>query len=226
MEEIILNAEIRKELGRAKVKDLRDQGFIPAVLYKQADSTAIKISSGELLRLLHQHRIENAVVSLKFKDNKQGNLRPCLIKEIQYNPVHGDIVHMDFNEISLTQMIKVHVPVTAKGEPVGVKQDGGSLEHVLWEIEVECLPTNIPKEIEVDVSQLKIGDAVHLSDIKLPEGIKPLLEPEAVILHVVAPMKEEVPAETIEGEEKKEPEVIKEKKEAPPEEQEDKEEKK
>lgn len=215
MEEIILNAESRKELGRGKVNDLRDNGFIPAVVYKRSAAQAVKIFSGELIRLLHQHRIENAVVNLRIKDDKQEKSMPCLIKEIQYDPVRGNIIHVDFNEISLTQMIKVNVPVVAKGDPVGVKQDGGSLEHILWEIEVECLPTNIPGEIEVDVSQLKIGDAVHLKDIKLPQGIKPSLEPEAVILHVVAPMKEEAPVEAIEGEEKKEPEVIKEKKETP-----------
>jgi len=224
MEEIILSAELREELGRGKVKDLRDNGFTPAVIYKQSKSEPVKISTGELIRFLHHHRLENTVINLKFKsDNKT---KPCLIKEVQYDPVHGNIIHVDFNEISLTETIKVNVPVTAKGDPVGVKQDGGSLEHVLWEIEVECLPTNIPSEIEVDVSQLKIGDAIHLKDINLPGGIKPLIDQDAVILHVVAPMKEEAPAEVIEGEEKKEPEVIKEKKEAPAEGQEQEEEKK
>ena len=215
MEEIILNAEAREDIGRAKVKDLRDKGFIPAVIYAAGKKALpLKVSSGELIRLVHQHRIEGVIINLKIKDDKQKG-RPCLIKEIQYDPVHSNIVHVDFNEISLTKEIKVSVPVVAKGEPVGVKQEGGSLEHILWEIEVECLPTAIPKNIEVDVSPLKTGDSIHIKDLIIPSGVKVLNDPTAIVLSVAAPMKEEVVAPAVEGEEKLEPEVIKEKKEVP-----------
>jgi len=217
MEEIFLDAEPRQELGRGKVKSLRDEGFIPAVVYAGGkEAQAIKVDHSQLLRLMHQHHIENAVINLRIKDDKKNKPKPCLIKEIQYHPVGGNIIHLDFNQISLDKAIKVNVPVAVKGEAVGVKQDGGSLEQILWEIEVECLPTEIPKEIEVDVANLKIGDAVHLKDISLPSGVKVLSELDTVILHITAPMKEEVaPAEEAVTEEKKEPEVIKEKKEAP-----------
>lgn len=216
MEDIFLDVELRKETGRGKVKDLRDEGFIPAVIYKEGkESFPVKASHRDVIRLLHQHRLENVVINLRIKDDKKGKARSCLIKEIQYEPVHGDIMHVDFNEISLTKSIKVNVPVVAKGEPIGVKQEGGSLEHVLWEIEIECLPTNIPKDIEVSVSQLKIGEAIHIKDIAFPANIKVLNNPEAVVLSVASPIKEEVPAEAVEGEEKQEPEVIKEKKEVP-----------
>jgi len=216
MEEIFLNAQPREEIGRAKVKDLRSQGFIPAVVYAEGkESLAIKVSHHELLQLVHQHRIEGIVINLKIKDDKKQKARPCLIKEIQYDPVHDDIIHVDFNEISLTQEIKVNVPVVAKGESVGVKQEGGSLEHILWEIEVECLPTNIPKNIEVDVTQLKIGDSIHIKDLILPSGVKVLNDPGAIVLSIAAPMKEEVPVAPVEGEEIQEPEVIKEKKPVP-----------
>ena len=215
MDEIFLEAQLREELGRGKVKDLRERDFIPAVIYAEGKSSqALKVSNRELIRLIHQHRIESAVINLKIKDDKNQKPRPCLIKEIQYDPVKGNILHVDFNEISLTKAIKVNVPVVSKGEPVGVKQEGGSLEHILWEIEVECLPTELPKEIEVDVSQLKIGDAIHIKDITFPVNIKVLNDPEAIVLSVSAPLKEEVAAPE-EGEEKQEPEVIKEKKEAP-----------
>ncbi|MFH1441912.1 MAG: 50S ribosomal protein L25 [Candidatus Omnitrophota bacterium] len=215
MEELTLDAELRQEIGSAKARDLRRAGFIPAVIYKAGEkSEPIKVPSRQLIRLLHQHRLENALIKLKIKSGKQEKDKVCLIKEIQHDPVHDNIVHVDFNEISLTQAIKVNVPVVAKGEPVGVKQEGGSLEHVLWEIEVECLPTSIPEELEVDASHLKIGDAIHVKDIVFPSGTKVLTEMDGVVMHVVAPMKEEVPAEgELEGEEKKEPEVIKEKKE-------------
>lgn len=216
MEEIFLDAELRGELGRGRAKDLRGKGLIPAVVYAEGKkSVAIKVSNSALLRLIHQRRIEGALINLRIKDDKKHASSSCLIKEIQYDPVHGDIIHVDFNEISLTKAIKVNVPVVAKGEPIGVKQEGGSLEHILWEVEVECLPTNIPKDIEVDVSSLKIGDAIHIKDITAPNGVKILNDPSGIVLSVTAPMKEEVPVAPVEGEEKQEPEVIKEKKEAP-----------
>jgi large subunit ribosomal protein L25 len=114
----------------------------------------------------------------------------------------------------LTKTIKVNVPVTVKGEPIGVKQEGGSLEHILWEIEVECLPMDIPKQIEVDVTQLKMGESIHVKDMALPVKVKVLNDPEAKVLSVVQPLKEEVVgAAAAEGEVPQEPEVIKEKKE-------------
>ncbi len=217
MEEIILEVELREELGRVKVKDLRTKGFIPAVVYAAGKaSQAIKVPRREFLHLLHQYHLENTLINLKIKDDKKQKARACLIKEIQHDPVIGDIIHLDFNEISLTKSIKVNVPVVTKGESIGVKQEGGSLEHILWEIEVECLPTDIPKQIEVDVTQLKMGDSVHIKDIILPGNVKVLNNPEAKVLSIVQPLKEEAAAAPeVEGEEIQEPEVIKEKKEVP-----------
>jgi len=213
MEEIFLEVEPREELGRSKVKSLRERKFIPAVIYAQGKAEAIKISQSLLLQLVHQHRIENVVLNLKIKKDTKQKSRPCLIKEIQYDPVKDNIIHVDFNEISLTKVIKVNVPVVAKGEPAGVKQEGGSLEHTLWEIEIECLPTDIPKEINVDISQLKIGQAIHIKDIQFPPKIKVLTDSEAIVFSVVEPLKEEVAVPVVEEEEGQEPEVIKEKKE-------------
>lgn len=214
MEEILLEAELREETGRAKANELRRKGFIPAVVYGEGKtSQAIKVPHRDLLRLMHEHRFENAVINLKIKDSKKAKSMPCLIKDVQYDPVRSNVVHVDFNEISLTKEIKVNIPVNVKGESIGVKNEGGSLEHILWEIEVECLPTDIPKGIDVDVSQLKIGDAIHIKDVKFPANVKVLSEPDSIILSVAAPMKEEVVVEE-EGEAKS-PEVIKEKKEVP-----------
>jgi len=217
MEEIILEIQSREEIGKGKVKDLREKGFIPAVIYAEGKkSLPVKISHRQLWQLIHQHRLEAMVINLRMQEDKKQKGKPCLIKEIQYDPVKGDIIHVDFNEISLTKVIKVNVPVVAKGEPAGVKQEGGSLEHILWEIEVECLPTDIPKDIEIDVSQLKIGDSIHIKDVVFPSNVKVLNSPDAIIFSVSAPIKEEeVAAPVVEGEEKQEPEVIKEKKEVP-----------
>ena len=163
MEELFLDAEIRQEIGRGKTKGLRDKGFIPAVIYADGkNALALKLSYRQLLQLVHQHRIEGVIINVNIKDDEKHKSHPCLIKEIQYGPVRGEIVHVDFNQISLTKAIKVNIPIVAKGEPVGVKLEGGSLEHILWEIEVECLPANLPKDIEVDVSSLKLGDSVHI----------------------------------------------------------------
>lgn len=216
MEEVFLEAELREQKGRAKIKDLKESGYLPAVVYSRGqDALSLKISRSALLKLVHHYRLENTIINLKIKDDKKAKGRPCLVKEIQYGPVSEDIIHVDFNEVSLTEAIKVNVPVETKGEAVGVKQEGGSLEHLLWEIEVECLPTSIPKNIEVDISALKMGEAIHVKDIAFPAGIKPLSDPAAIVLHIIAPMKEEAPAEAVEGEAKAEPEVIKEKKEVP-----------
>ncbi|MDP2905659.1 MAG: 50S ribosomal protein L25 [Candidatus Omnitrophota bacterium] len=228
MDEIILEAQLRTGIGRAQVKDLKEKGFIPAVVYFSGkESLPLQLPRKQFLHLMHEYHLESAVINLKIANDLKGKNRPCLVKEIQHDPVRGDIIHVDFNEISLTKAIKVKVPVVVKGEPVGVKQEGGSLEHVLWEIEIECLPTNIPKEIAVEVGPLKIGDAIHVKDIVVPAGVKILDDPSSIVLSVTEPMKEEVAVAPIEGEEKQEPEVIKEKKEVPAEgEAEDKEAKK
>jgi len=221
MEEIFLEIQPREETGKSKIKVLRKDGFIPAVVYTQGKKTeTVKVPTRDLLRLLHEHRSGSIIVNLKMKgEAKKAKERACLIKEVQYDPVKGDVIHVDFNQISLTKAIKVNVALVARGEPVGVKADGGTLEHLLWEIEVECLPTEIPKELEVDVSNLKIGDAIYVRDIKAPAGVKILNDSAAIVISVSAPAKEEIPVAPVEGEEKVEPEVIREKKEVPAEEE-------
>ncbi len=221
MEEIILEVGLREGQGKGRANALRRQGLIPAVVYGQGKkSQSITLKRTEFLRLIHQRRIETALINVKLKDeDKKVKEHTCVIKEIQYDPTIGDIIHVDFNRISLTKAIKVKVPVVAKGEPIGVKQEAGMLEHILWEIEVECLPKDIPQELEVDVSNLKINDVIQIKDIKVPEGVKVLNDPQAIVLSVVAPVKEEVIVPPEEARLKpEEPEVIKEKKEAPTEE--------
>jgi len=218
MEEIIMEAQVREEIRKGKLKVMRNLGFIPAVVYSEGKpAIPIKLSRHDFLYLIHHQQLENAIISLKIKDDKKKPVRSCMIKEMQNDPVKGDIVHLDLNEISLTKALKVNVPVVTTGESVGVKQDGGAIEHIMWEIEIECLPTAIPKNIEVDISALKIGDSIHVKDIKFPENLKVLSDQDAVVLSIASPMKEEVAA-PVEGEELKEPEVIKEKKPEPGEE--------
>ena len=214
-ETVVLEAQSRKEEGKSQAKALRRDGFIPAVVYGEGKQThSITLSHHDFVRLVHQHHhLESILVTLKIKGHGS---RKVLVKEIQYHPVHGDVVHIDFQEISLTEKIKVNVGIVAKGEPVGVKQEEGVLNHLLWELEVECLPTQIPEEIHVDVSQLKIGDTIHVRDISLPDGVKSMVDADSIVFSVEPPIKEEeITPPPVEGEEITEPEVIKEKKEVP-----------
>jgi large subunit ribosomal protein L25 len=221
MERIVLQAQPRKELGKNKVNKLRRQGYIPAIVYSEDKKTeALKIAAVDFLKIVHQHHIENTVVNLKVNPtgtDKRQKEYACLVKEIQYEPVKADIMHIDFQRISLTETVKVEVPVVVKGEAVGVKQEDGVLEHILWELEIECLPAQIPEQIEIEVSNLKVNEVIQVKDIKTPTGVKILNPADSIILMVAAPKQQEVEAPVAEEEiqERAEPEVIKEKKEIP-----------
>jgi len=221
MEKIILNAEIREETGKSKTKKLRTADIVPAVVYKDGKgSVNLKVKYRDLYDILNTSAGENILVTLKIspKGDKKAKERTCIIKEIQRHPVREDIIHVDFNEISLTEEIKVKVPVHPHGEPEGVTKDEGVLDHPLWEVEVECLPTEIPEKIEVEVAHMKIGDTIYVKDLKVPPKVKILTDPELTVVSVVPPAKEEV-VEEVPGEGIEEPEVIaKGKKELPEEE--------
>jgi len=209
MEKIDLKAKIREELGKEAVKKLRQQGLIPAVAYKGKNSLNIKLSSKDFFEVIHTKAGENVIVNLQIESKKPS--RTTIIKEIQYRPVKGDILHVDFNEISLTEVLTVKVPIRVKGEAQGIKE-GGVLEHALWEVEVECLPTQIPQDFPVDVSPLNIGDSILVKDLQVPLDIKVLTDPGATVISLSAPrVLEEEEAVKPEGE-MVEPEVIMEKK--------------
>ena len=216
MKEVVLSANLREEIGSRRIKKIRKEGFIPGVVYGGSKAFPVKITRSSLIKFLHEYKGENVIINLEIAEEKnkaKGNT--VMIKEMQYDPVSEEIIHLDFNKISLTKTISVKVSVEPKGEAVGVKADGGSLNHVLWELELECLPKDMPKSIPVDVTALKIGDAIHIKDIKFPQGVIVKHEPDAIVLSVAAPVKEEeVAEEAALGEEgAAEPEVIKEKKE-------------
>lgn len=210
MEKISLTAKIREELGKEAVKKLRHQGLIPAVVYKGKNSLNIKVSSKDLWKILHTKAGENVIVDLTVEGAAKKASRTTVLKEIQYHPIKEDILHVDFNEISLTEVLTVKVSVAVKGEPEGIKE-GGVLEHVLWEIEIECLPAQIPENIPVDVSGLKIGDAILVKDLQIPSEIKVISDPETTVITLAVPHVEEPEEGAAEGE-MVEPEVIMEKK--------------
>ncbi len=215
MEKVHLDCLLREEIGRSKINVLRRNGFVPAIVYGQGDSPLpVKLSRSQLIKFMHAHHGgENMVITLvisgdeKKKSAKQE--KSVLIKDIQYEPVKDYILHIDFNQISLTKAIEVKIPIEAKGESQGVKQEGGVLNHILWELEVECLPTMIPEKIEVDVTNMIIGDDIHVKDLVVPEGVKVLSDAESMVFTLTPPKKEEIVEEVPEGEAATEPEVIK-----------------
>lgn len=210
---IILKAEVRTETGKAVAKDLRAKGIVPANVYSgSSGAISIQVPIGELAGALQTKAGENVLITLKISGGKSAiKEKTVLIKEIQREPIRDGILHVDFNEISLTETLKINVPLASKGEPIGVKVDGGVLEHIMWELQVECLPTDIPEKIEVDVSNLKLGESLHVKDIVVPEGVKILNDPELITMIVKAP-KVEAPKEEVEAEAGLEPELIRKKK--------------
>jgi large subunit ribosomal protein L25 len=212
MEQIQLDVQLRKQTGTSQVRKTRRQSFIPAVVYGGNEGPApIQADRKIYERIARQHQGENVVFSLNVLDGqKKLSSYPVIVRDVQLDPVHDNILHIDFHRIDMTKEIKVKVSVVTKGEAIGTKRDGGTLDHHLWELEVTCLPTNIPHHIEVDITNLGIHDAIHVKDLVLPAGVKTTQDPEAVVVSVVGAMKEITAAE--EGAAPAEVEVIKEKK--------------
>lgn len=211
MEQIPVNVNERIEIQHPSAKALRREGLIPAVVYHRGDPTvAVALAESDFFRVLHSEAGRNALVKLSIKNEKTEAARTVVVKEIQYHPLSGKALHVDFQEISLTEKIQVMLQVVERGEAIGVKTEDGILEFPLREIEVECLPTNIPEHIEVDISELHINDAIHVRDLKVDPKITILTDAERIVVHVVTPHVEK-PAE--EAAEVEEPEVIGEKKE-------------
>ena len=211
MKTVPLKANHREEIGKQAVKKIRSQKRIPGVVYGSGvKATSIDVSIDDFLRTIHTKAGENVVIQLTVA-GKKGFEKTVVIKEIQHDAITDAVKHVDFNAISLTEKIKVKVPLQVKGEAPGLKE-GGILDVVHHEIEVECLPTNIPERLNADISALKIGDSIHIRDIVFPSGVQSQLAPDEVVIAIHAPKAEEVPA--AEEAAAAEPEVIgKEKKE-------------
>ena len=205
---ISLSGIRRESLGKGGARKARREGRIPGVLYGHGE-TPIPVSVGarDLQVALHHHRGGNPIVNLALA----GSEYTALIRDAQYDPVSHEVLHLDFQHISLTETIEVRVPVRLTGTAVGVKDSGGILETILRDLEVRCLPTAIPTAIDVDVSALNIGDSVHVRDLSIPD-VTILSDADATVATVVPPtVMEEKPAEAVEGEvgvTAAEPEVI------------------
>ena len=202
---IELKVDRREVLGK-KVKKLRRQGVTPANVFGRGqESVAIQVPTEELVRILHKAG-RNEIVYLQLDGDGSG--RPTLIRHVQHHPVKDHILHVDFHQISLTEKVRLEVPIVLTGTAPAVDTYGGTLLHSLDYITVEGLPADIPSQVEVDVSSLEsINSYIHVSDIDVPSGLAVLTDPQLVVATVAPPkVEEEAPAEEEEAEEAEEAE--------------------
>jgi large subunit ribosomal protein L25 len=210
--QVKLKAEPRPDVGRSAVRKLRTRGFIPAVIYGGTDKPqALQVSARDINAMMSQASGENVLVELEIGGD--GQSRTALVQEIQHSPVGGQIRHVDFHAISMDQMIEAEVPLEPLGTAIGVKTFGGLLEQSLRSLAIECLPGDLPDRITVDVSQLNIGDSIHVRDIQLPSGVMAKVQLDLTAFSVLAPVVEEEPVAAQAEGAPAGPEVITEKKE-------------
>jgi large subunit ribosomal protein L25 len=212
MMNIVVKSEKRQGLGSNAARRLRAQGFVPAVLYGESmETAALVLSKKDIVQILRLESGENTIFKVAVDDAAYD----VMIKALQVDPATDELQHVDLIRISMDKPIRVTVPIVHRGEPFGVKTEGGFVDFVTREVEVECLPRDIPESIGIDISELHIGQSFKVQALAAPAGVKVLTDPATVLVLVSLPHKEEeaFPGEKPEGEvaaeEPKEPEVIK-----------------
>jgi len=184
MASVQLSATPRDGTGKGAARSLRASGRIPGVIYGHGrEPQALAIDNRELEKLLSKISAESTVIELTL----DGKSAQTLIREIQRHPFKRQILHVDFQELVAGEKIIVRLPIVLTGVPDGVRQDGGVLDQTLRELEVEVDPANIPNHIEIDVTPLKIGEGIHVRDVKLPEGVEVVTELDSSVCVVSAP---------------------------------------
>ncbi len=183
-----LKAEPRENTGRGPSSRLRRSGVVPGIVYgKKKEPRKVQLQQRDIQKIFKHASSENILVDLKLGTES----KMVFIKEIQHDPLTDQLLHVDLHEVAADEKMRARLPTLSKGEPVGVKTGGGILEHTLHEIEVECLPNDLPEFIEIDVSHLEMGKSVHVGELTLGDKIRVLSHQELPIFSVVAPQKEE-----------------------------------
>ena len=204
MAENALNVEIRSAVGKGVARKLRAAGRIPGVCYgKGGGSVPLALDPIDLRRVLQRSGAGmNTLINLQVAGGGELDGNMVLVRELQRDPVRGGYLHADFLKVDLQQTVEVSVPIHIEGKARGV-EFGGILDQALREVELECLPLAIPSELTVDVSELDVGDSLHVRDIALPDGVELRSDPDLSVVSVILPAKaeEEVVAEVPEGEE-------------------------
>jgi large subunit ribosomal protein L25 len=201
--EAILEATARDSRGKNEARRTRASGRVPAVVYGEGggkdaknSSIAISVEPKALLRILHSEAGANTLISLKLAG--AGDTR-VLVKEYQLDPVTHQLLHADFHRIAMDRVLQITVQITVKGEAPGVKQQGGILEYVHRSIEVECLPADIPENVEINIGELMLHQGVRVRDIPVNPKWKPVTDADTMLVHVIMPKAEEVAAPAAEG---------------------------
>jgi large subunit ribosomal protein L25 len=194
--EATLEATRRDTIGKNEARRTRRGGLVPAVLYGATsdgakNATSIAVNPRALLRILHSESGANTLISLQLAGG--GDAR-VLVKDYQLDPVTHQVLHADFYRVAMDKVIQVTIPVIVKGEPKGVKQQGGVLEFIRREIEIECLPGDIPENVEVNVDELMLHQGVRVREVAINPKWKPVSDPDMMLVHVIMPKAEEAPA--------------------------------
>lgn len=208
---LVIKAEKREKFGKNASRVVRREGRVPAILYGPGmDNVALTLDKKDLFSILKSESGENTLFMVSFNSEK----KDAMIKELQINPVSDELLHVDLIQITMDKAVRVAVPIVLVGEAVGVKAEGGFVDFSAREIEVECLPKDIPEHIDVDISELHLHQSIKVDEIAPPEGTKITTDFEVTVVLIQAPAKEEEPEveEEIEEEvmaEGEEPKVIK-----------------
>jgi large subunit ribosomal protein L25 len=188
-----LSAERRETIGKESARKLRGSGRVPAVLYgKGSETLSLSLDAHEARLLFESISVENTIVGLEI-DGEKGPVQ-TLIREIQVHPYRPQLFHVDFYRIREGERLEVEIPVHLHGVPEGVRSSGGILQQVVHQVPVKCLPTMIPESIDIDVNGLEIGGSIHVSDLRLGEGVEVLMDADQTVCSVVAPKLEAAPA--------------------------------
>jgi large subunit ribosomal protein L25 len=212
--EALLDATVRTTIGKNEARRTRREGKVPAVVYGASseggtrDAVAISVEPKALLKILHSEAGANTIISLKL----DGTDTKVLVKDFQLDPVTHQVLHADFYRVAMDRMIEVTIPILLKGEPKGVKLQGGILEFVRREIQIESLPSDIPEHVDVDVSELMVGQGIRLKEVAINPKWRPITDPDTMLVHVILAKAEEsaqAAVETPAAAATSEPEVIK-----------------
>ncbi|MFC2158255.1 50S ribosomal protein L25 [Acidobacteriota bacterium] len=202
MATIAINGEMRDAFGKNASRKLRREGKVPAVLYGAGiESVSLTLNKNDLFSILKSESGENTIFVVNFSSDSQN----VMIKSLQTDPVSDELLHTDLIHVAMDKMIKVTVPIVLVGEAVGVKTEGGFVDFISRDVDIECMPKNIPDSIEVDISGLHLHQSLKIEDLAPPEGVKFMSDPTSLIVLLEAPTKEEevieVEEELEEGEE-------------------------
>jgi large subunit ribosomal protein L25 len=210
MMSITIKAEKRDAFGKNASRRLRKQDRIPAILYGgKTANIPLVLDKKDIITILKSDSGENTIFKVAFDAKAQD----AMFKDLQINPVTDELIHADLIHISMDKALRVNVSIELEGDPVGVKTEGGFVDFMTREVEIECLPKNIPEEIVVDISGLHLHESLKVSDIVAPEGVKLITDPATVLVLIAVPHKEEEVVKPEEEEvvaaEPTEPELIK-----------------